>query len=266
MFRPQIFGRCKFVCHFSAIFSPRLHCAMNYGDNFQVLAIISSFSPFLPSISTHWLPIRQRSFPMDPFGCHMLLSSSRGVGSPLRSPMRRNSRVVSAFSWSLGSWSPCSCCEFLSRYSICHSRNLAFLASQRWERTWPSSFCLRFWQSLSFCWRSANSQPAYRSSYFPHLLLITSIQYIDSVTKAGGIFGALTAFIAYYIGLSELLSSEDMAIIRLPLGMFAKRVYSIWIWLWRPLVLTPESHHAAKQIRSSLRIQISRLAHVSVVV
>jgi succinate-acetate transporter protein len=59
---------------------------------------------------------------------------------------------------------------------------------------------------------------------FPHILLITSTQYINSVTKAGGIFGALTAFIAYYIGLSELLSSEDMAIIHLPLGIIPKRV------------------------------------------
>jgi succinate-acetate transporter protein len=56
--------------------------------------------------------------------------------------------------------------------------------------------------------------------------LITSTQYINSVTKAGGIFGALTAFIAYYIGLSELLSSEDVAIVHLPLGIIPKRIHS----------------------------------------
>jgi succinate-acetate transporter protein len=44
------------------------------------------------------------------------------------------------------------------------------------------------------------------------------------VTKAGGVLGVITAFIAYYIGLSELLAAEDMAIIHLPLGVFPKRV------------------------------------------
>ncbi|KAJ2919392.1 hypothetical protein MD484_g1035, partial [Candolleomyces efflorescens] len=45
-----------------------------------------------------------------------------------------------------------------------------------------------------------------------------------NVTKAGGVLGVITAFIAYYIGLSELLAAEDMAIIHLPLGVFPKRV------------------------------------------
>lgn len=44
------------------------------------------------------------------------------------------------------------------------------------------------------------------------------------VTKAGGGFGVITALIAYYIGLSELLAAEDMAVARLPLGAFPKRV------------------------------------------
>ncbi|KAF9470831.1 hypothetical protein BDN70DRAFT_888715 [Pholiota conissans] len=43
-------------------------------------------------------------------------------------------------------------------------------------------------------------------------------------TKAGGVLGVITAFIAYYVGLSELLTSEDMAVVRLPLGIFPKRV------------------------------------------
>ncbi|KAF8154720.1 Gpr1 family protein [Crassisporium funariophilum] len=45
-----------------------------------------------------------------------------------------------------------------------------------------------------------------------------------AITKAGGVLGVLTAFIAYYVGLSELLASEDMAVVRLPLGVFSKRV------------------------------------------
>jgi len=45
-----------------------------------------------------------------------------------------------------------------------------------------------------------------------------------TVTKAGGVLGVITAFIAYYVGLSELLTAEDMAVARLPLGIFPKRV------------------------------------------
>jgi succinate-acetate transporter protein len=43
-------------------------------------------------------------------------------------------------------------------------------------------------------------------------------------TKAGGALGVITAFIAYYVGLSELLAAEDMAVTRLPIGVFPKRV------------------------------------------
>ncbi|KAH6904182.1 Gpr1 family protein [Coprinopsis sp. MPI-PUGE-AT-0042] len=45
-----------------------------------------------------------------------------------------------------------------------------------------------------------------------------------TVTKAGGILGIITAFIAYYGGLCELLAAEDMAIARPPLGVFTRRV------------------------------------------
>ncbi|KAG6809693.1 hypothetical protein H0H93_015578 [Arthromyces matolae] len=37
--------------------------------------------------------------------------------------------------------------------------------------------------------------------------------------KAGGIIGVVTAFVAYYIGLSEVLATEAHPIIRLPLGI-----------------------------------------------
>ncbi|KAJ6464535.1 FUN34 transmembrane protein [Mycena sanguinolenta] len=40
------------------------------------------------------------------------------------------------------------------------------------------------------------------------------------VTKAGGVFGIITAFIAYYIGVSELLGAERRAVIVLPLGVW----------------------------------------------
>lgn len=39
-----------------------------------------------------------------------------------------------------------------------------------------------------------------------------------AVTKAGGALGIVTAFIAYYCGLAEMLTSEDMFVI--PIGRF----------------------------------------------
>ena len=39
-------------------------------------------------------------------------------------------------------------------------------------------------------------------------------------TKAGGALGAITAFVAYYVGLCELLAADG---INLPLGKFAKQ-------------------------------------------
>ncbi|RXW14421.1 hypothetical protein EST38_g11434 [Candolleomyces aberdarensis] len=56
------------------------------------------------------------------------------------------------------------------------------------------------------------------------VLAIGDFYLAVNVTKAGGILGVITAFIAYYIGLSELLAAEDMAVIHLPLGVFPKRV------------------------------------------
>lgn len=47
--------------------------------------------------------------------------------------------------------------------------------------------------------------------------------FFSSATKAGGVLGVITAFIAYYIGLSELLSSEAQPIIRLPVGIITRK-------------------------------------------
>ncbi|KAJ3526569.1 hypothetical protein NMY22_g10112 [Coprinellus aureogranulatus] len=44
------------------------------------------------------------------------------------------------------------------------------------------------------------------------------------VTRAGGALGVVTAFIAYYIGLSELLAAEEQAVFQLPLGVFPRRI------------------------------------------
>ncbi|KAL9709553.1 hypothetical protein Ac2012v2_007292 [Leucoagaricus gongylophorus] len=43
-------------------------------------------------------------------------------------------------------------------------------------------------------------------------------------TKTGGILGCITAMIAYYIGLAEILSAEDQAIVALPLGVFTRKI------------------------------------------
>ena len=44
----------------------------------------------------------------------------------------------------------------------------------------------------------------------------------DSALKAGGILGVVTACIAYYIGLSELLAAEARDVFVIPLGSIAK--------------------------------------------
>ncbi|KAK0183715.1 Gpr1 family protein [Armillaria mellea] len=41
-----------------------------------------------------------------------------------------------------------------------------------------------------------------------------------NLAKSGGAFGIITAFIAYYVGLSELLASEAKAVAVLPIGAF----------------------------------------------
>jgi succinate-acetate transporter protein len=41
-------------------------------------------------------------------------------------------------------------------------------------------------------------------------------------TKAAGALGLIAALIAFYIGLAELLASEEMSIVKLPLGAFNK--------------------------------------------
>ncbi|KAJ7091301.1 GPR1/FUN34/yaaH family-domain-containing protein [Mycena crocata] len=60
------------------------------------------------------------------------------------------------------------------------------------------------------------------SSLFVAFACLTGAQFSGSlaVQKAGGGFGILTAFIAYYIGISELLAAERTAIFRLPLGVW----------------------------------------------
>ncbi|KAK7052586.1 GPR1/FUN34/yaaH family-domain-containing protein [Favolaschia claudopus] len=53
--------------------------------------------------------------------------------------------------------------------------------------------------------------------------MLLGISYFVSnpkIGKAGGAMGIITAFIAYYIGLSDLLAAEKAAVVRLPLGAF----------------------------------------------
>ncbi|KAF8076948.1 Gpr1 family protein [Lyophyllum atratum] len=51
------------------------------------------------------------------------------------------------------------------------------------------------------------------------LLAIAQFTGIPSVTKAGGVFGIITALSAYYAGVSQLLAAEETAFMRLPLGV-----------------------------------------------
>jgi hypothetical protein len=43
-----------------------------------------------------------------------------------------------------------------------------------------------------------------------------------NATKAGGVVGVITAIIAFYIGLSEILAGEPVAVFNLPLGVFKR--------------------------------------------
>ncbi|TFL00335.1 FUN34 transmembrane protein [Pterulicium gracile] len=45
-----------------------------------------------------------------------------------------------------------------------------------------------------------------------------------NATKAGGIFGVLTALVAYYIGLSDMLANEAAPVVRLPVGAYVARM------------------------------------------
>ncbi|KAJ7455731.1 Gpr1 family protein [Mycena latifolia] len=51
---------------------------------------------------------------------------------------------------------------------------------------------------------------------------LAAAQFTQSVkvTKAGGVFGIITAFVAYYIGVSEMLFAERRAVVSLPLGVW----------------------------------------------
>ncbi|PPQ73724.1 hypothetical protein CVT24_006981 [Panaeolus cyanescens] len=52
------------------------------------------------------------------------------------------------------------------------------------------------------------------------LLAIGEFNHLPKVTQGGGGLGVVTAIIAYYIGLSDLLASDPHSIVQLPLGVF----------------------------------------------
>lgn len=51
------------------------------------------------------------------------------------------------------------------------------------------------------------------------LLAIAEFTGMPSLTKAGGVFGIITALSAFYVGISGLLAADEHALIRLPLGV-----------------------------------------------
>jgi len=55
-------------------------------------------------------------------------------------------------------------------------------------------------------------------------ILLAAAEFTAKVAlaKAGGATGVVTAFIAYYVGLSDLLAAEDLAVVQLPLGKFRR--------------------------------------------
>jgi len=67
---------------------------------------------------------------------------------------------------------------------------------------------LFFFLGITFMFLGAGSFVAATSSTSLHL------------TKTGGALGIITALIAYYVGLSELLAAERAAVVGLPIGVF----------------------------------------------
>lgn len=53
-----------------------------------------------------------------------------------------------------------------------------------------------------------------------NLVMNSSLTTAGHLVKAGGAMGIVTALIAYYVGLSELLAAEKAAVIGLPIGVF----------------------------------------------
>jgi len=53
-------------------------------------------------------------------------------------------------------------------------------------------------------------------------ILLAAAEFTNkaSLTKGGGAMGIITAFVAYYIAVSELLAAEERPIVRLPQGAF----------------------------------------------
>jgi len=52
------------------------------------------------------------------------------------------------------------------------------------------------------------------------LLGVAELTNNTRVTKAGGVIGIVTAFVAYYIGISDIMAAEERPIMRLPQGAF----------------------------------------------
>jgi uncharacterized protein len=57
--------------------------------------------------------------------------------------------------------------------------------------------------------------------FFVPFLHLNSHPFLYRLGKTGGWFGVATAFVAYYIGLSQLLAGEKNALFALPLGTFS---------------------------------------------
>ncbi|CAA7259419.1 unnamed protein product [Cyclocybe aegerita] len=70
------------------------------------------------------------------------------------------------------------------------------------------------------CIRKNNSFVILLSVLTIAFILLASAEFTGKavLTKAGGVFGIITALIAYYIGFSEMLSAERRPIGRLPIG------------------------------------------------
>lgn len=146
----------------------------------------------------------QPSALMVPSGCRMPLSLFlvAALWLPMME-MKRNLQVLLAYSWSPGASSHFSSCE------LCHPSYLGHHLI-----SYFSIAALR--KNVGFIVLLALLTITFA--------LLAAAEFTGSVTtaKAGGGTGVVTAFVAYYCGLSELLASEELAVISMPLGHFRK--------------------------------------------
>ena len=156
-------------------------------------------------------------------GCPMPLFSFHHLALLLHTQMLpMNLRVLLAFISLSGSYWPSSCCKLIDLYSTVRNLTLnlpmSSIASLRKNIGLVVLFGFLTITFLLLAVGSFTGSLGY--VYFSLWVNGPFLTLLGRTTKAGGAMGAITAFVAYYVGLSELVSSDG---IHLPLIKLAKQ-------------------------------------------